>query len=122
MAPIICHLHKLGFVEAVAVPQTKVFEAGVQFARTEGIITGPEPCHDLRVAIDEALKCKEEGKSKTILIALAWGVLTAALPALASPGTPVVSTVVVIATGPSCNTTEAIMSLSLMSYWSLINR
>jgi tryptophan synthase beta chain len=69
MAPIICHLHKLGFVEAVAVPQTKIFEAGVQFARTEGIITGPEPCHDLRVAIDEALKCKKEGKSKTILIA-----------------------------------------------------
>ena len=69
MAPIICHLHRLGLIEAVAVPQTKVFEAGVQFARTEGIITGPEPCHDLRVAIDEALKCKEEGKSKTILIA-----------------------------------------------------
>jgi len=39
------------------------------FARTEGIITGPEPCHGLRVAIDEALKCKKEGKSKTILIA-----------------------------------------------------
>jgi tryptophan synthase beta chain len=69
MAPIVCHLHRLGFIEAVAVPQTKVFEAGVQFARTEGIITGPEPCHDLRVAIDEALKCKEEGKSKNILIA-----------------------------------------------------
>jgi len=69
MAPIVCHLHRLGFVEAQAVPQTKVFEAGVQFARTEGIITGPEPCHDLKVAIDEALKCKQEGKSKTILIA-----------------------------------------------------
>jgi len=69
MAPIICHLHRLGFVEAQAVPQTKVFDAGIQFARTEGIITAPEPCHDLRVAIDEALKCKEEGKSKTILIA-----------------------------------------------------
>jgi tryptophan synthase beta chain len=69
MAPIVCHLHRLGFVEAQAVPQTKVFEAGIQFARTEGIITGPEPCHDLRVAIDEALKCKQEGKSKNILIA-----------------------------------------------------
>jgi len=69
MAPIICHLHKLGFVEAQAVPQTDVFEAGIQFARTEGIISAPEPCHDLKVAIDEALKCKEEGKSKTILIA-----------------------------------------------------
>ncbi len=69
MAPIVCHLHKLGLIEAQAVPQTKVFEAGIQFARTEGIITGPEPCHDIKVAIDEALKCKEEGKSKTILIA-----------------------------------------------------
>jgi tryptophan synthase beta chain len=69
MAPIICHLHKLGLIEAQAVPQTKVFEAGIQFARTEGIITGPEPCHDLRVAIDEALKCKESGEAKTILIA-----------------------------------------------------
>jgi tryptophan synthase beta chain len=69
MAPIVCHLHRLGFIEAQAVPQTKVFEAGIQFARTEGIITGPEPCHDLMVAIDEALKCKEEGVSKNILIA-----------------------------------------------------
>jgi len=69
MAPIICHLHKLGLVEAQAEPQTKVFEAGVQFARTEGIITGPEPCHDIKVAIDEALKCKESGEAKTILIA-----------------------------------------------------
>lgn len=69
MAPIICHLHRLGLIEAVAVHQTAVFEAGVQFARTEGIITGPEPCHDLKVAIDEALKCKESGESKTILIA-----------------------------------------------------
>jgi tryptophan synthase beta chain len=69
MAPIICHLYDLGLIEAVAVHQTSVFEAGVQFARTEGIITGPEPCHDLRVAIDEALKCKESGESKTILIA-----------------------------------------------------
>jgi tryptophan synthase beta chain len=69
MAPIICHLHKLGLVEAQAEAQTKVFEAGIKFARTEGIITGPEPCHDVKVAIDEALKCKEEGVSKNILIA-----------------------------------------------------
>jgi len=69
MAPIICHLHKLGLVEARAEAQTKVFEAGIQFARTEGIISAPEPCHNLKVAIDEALKCKQEGKSKTILIA-----------------------------------------------------
>jgi tryptophan synthase beta chain len=69
MAPIICKLYDLGLVEAVAAHQTAVFEAGIKFARTEGIITGPEPCHDLKVAIDEALKCKESGKSKTILIA-----------------------------------------------------
>lgn len=69
MAPIICHLYNLGIIEATAVPQVATFEAGIQFARTEGIITGPEPCHDLRVAIDEALKCKESGEPKTILIA-----------------------------------------------------
>ncbi len=69
MAPIVSHLYRLGLIEARAVHQRAVFEAGVQFARTEGIITAPEPCHDLRVAIDEALKCKEAGKSKTILIA-----------------------------------------------------
>jgi tryptophan synthase beta chain len=69
MAPIVCHLYKLGLVEAKAVHQVATFEAGVTFARTEGIITAPEPCHDLRVAIDEALKCKESGEAKTILIA-----------------------------------------------------
>jgi len=69
MAPIVSHLYKLGLIEAKAEHQKAVFEAGVQFARTEGIITGPEPCHDLRVAIDEALKCKQSGESKTILIA-----------------------------------------------------
>jgi len=69
MASIVCHLYKLGLIEARAEHQTETFKAGVTFARTEGVITGPEPCHDLKVAIDEALKCKEEGKSKTILIA-----------------------------------------------------
>jgi tryptophan synthase beta chain len=69
MAPIICHLYKLGLVEARAEHQTETFKAGVTFARTEGIITAPEPCHDLKVAIDEALRCKEEGVSRTILIA-----------------------------------------------------
>ena len=69
MAPIICHLYNLGLVEARAEHQKAVFEAGVQFARTEGIVTGPEPCHDLRVAIDEAIKCREAGEAKTILIA-----------------------------------------------------
>jgi len=69
MAPIICHLYNLGLVEARAEHQLATFEAGVQFARTEGIITAPEPCHDIRVAIDEALKCKESGEAKNILIA-----------------------------------------------------
>jgi tryptophan synthase beta chain len=69
MAPIICHLYNLGLVEARAEHQLATFEAGVTFARTEGIITAPEPCHDLKVAIDEALKCKESGEAKTILIA-----------------------------------------------------
>jgi tryptophan synthase beta chain len=69
MAPIISHLYNLGIIEARAEYQVPVFEAGVKFARTEGIITGPEPCHDLKVAIDEALKCRESGEAKTILIA-----------------------------------------------------
>ena len=69
MAPIISHLLKLDLIEAVSAHQTSIFEAGIKFARTEGIITGPEPCHDLKVAIDEALKCKESGEAKTILIA-----------------------------------------------------
>ena len=69
MAPIVSHLYKLGLIEARAEYQVPVFEAGVKFARTEGIITGPEPCHDIKAAIDEALKCKESGEAKTILIA-----------------------------------------------------
>ncbi|HJX12558.1 MAG TPA: TrpB-like pyridoxal phosphate-dependent enzyme [Dehalococcoidales bacterium] len=69
MAPIVCHLHKLGFVEARAVPQVATFEAGVTFARTEGIISAPETNHAIRATIDEALKCKQEGKSRVILLA-----------------------------------------------------
>ncbi len=69
MAPIICHLLKLGLVEATAVPQVATFEAGVTFARTEGILSAPETNHAIRVTIDEALKCKETGESKVILLA-----------------------------------------------------
>ena len=69
MAPIVCHLHKLGLVEARAEHQIGTFEAGVQFARTEGIISAPEPCHNIKAAIDEALRCREAGEAKTILIA-----------------------------------------------------
>jgi len=70
MAPIICHLHKLGFVEARAEYQIPVFQAAVQFARAEGIIPAPEPAHAVKVVIDEALKCKESGEKKNILLAL----------------------------------------------------
>jgi tryptophan synthase beta chain len=70
MAPIICHLHKLGLVEAQAVYQVPTFEAAIRFARTEGIVPAPEPAHAIKVVIDEALKCKEAGQKKTILLAL----------------------------------------------------
>ena len=69
MAPLISHLYNLGLVEAKAVPQVATFEAGVKFARSEGFISAPETNHAIRVAIDEALKCKESGEAKTILIA-----------------------------------------------------
>ena len=70
MAPLICHLYDLGLIEAQAVPQIPVFEAARLFARTEGIVPAPEPAHAVRVAIDEALKCKEAGESKVIAINL----------------------------------------------------
>ncbi|MBI2860953.1 MAG: TrpB-like pyridoxal phosphate-dependent enzyme [Chloroflexi bacterium] len=69
MAPIICHLYQMGLVEARAVPQVATFEAGITFARTEGFVSAPETNHAIRVAIDEALKCRETGQAKTILIA-----------------------------------------------------
>jgi tryptophan synthase beta chain len=69
MAPIICHLADLGFVEARAIHQLGTFEAGITFARSEGIISAPETDHAIKAGIDEALKCKEAGESKIILIA-----------------------------------------------------
>ena len=69
MAPIICHLLNLGLVEARAVNQLETFEAGVTFARNEGIISAPETDHAIRVTIEEALKCRETGEAKTILLA-----------------------------------------------------
>ena len=56
-------------MEARAVHQLETFEAGVIFARNEGIISAPETDHAIRVTIDEALKCKESGEKKTILLA-----------------------------------------------------
>ena len=60
----------LGLIEARAYKQVGCFEAGVQFARTEGIVPAPESTHAVRCAIDEALRCKEEGKAETILFNL----------------------------------------------------
>jgi tryptophan synthase beta chain len=69
MAPIVSHLCKLGLIEARSAHQTGIFEAAVMFARTEGIISAPETSHAIRIAIDEAVKCRESGEAKTILIA-----------------------------------------------------
>jgi len=69
MAPIICHLHKLGLLEARAEHQLSTFKAGVDFARAEGIISAPETNHAIKVVIDEAVKCRETGEPKTILLA-----------------------------------------------------
>jgi tryptophan synthase beta chain len=66
MAPHVCALYDHGDIEAVAVHQVPTFEAAVQFARAEGILPAPESAHAVRVAIDEALKCKAEGKGKVI--------------------------------------------------------
>lgn len=67
MSPLVSHLVRLGLVEARSVPQLATFEAGVQFARTEGYISAPETDHAIRVAIDEAIKCRETGQAKTIV-------------------------------------------------------
>ena len=70
MSSILSQLYHDGYMEAVAVEQTSVFEAAEQFARTEGILPAPESSHAIRAAIDEALKCKETGEEKTILFGL----------------------------------------------------
>jgi len=70
MAPILSKLYHDGYMEAVSVEQTKVFEAAVFFAKQETILPAPESAHAIRVAIDEALKCKESGETKTILFGL----------------------------------------------------
>ena len=70
MSPVLSQLYHDGYMEAVAVEQTKVFEAAEQFARVEGILPAPESSHAIRVAIDEAMKCKETGEEKTILFGL----------------------------------------------------
>jgi tryptophan synthase beta chain len=70
MAPLVSHLKELGLIEAKAYHQTRCFEAGVQFARTEGIVPAPESNHAVAAVIDEALAAKAEGRSRVILFNL----------------------------------------------------
>lgn len=70
MSSILSQLYHDGYMEARAVEQTKVFEAAEQFARIEGILPAPESSHAIRVAIDEAVKCRETGEEKTIVFGL----------------------------------------------------
>ncbi len=70
MSSILSQLYHDGYMEATSVEQTAVFQAAEEFARVEGILPAPESSHAIRVAIDEALKCKETGEDKTILFGL----------------------------------------------------
>ena len=70
MAPLVSHIKDLGLIDARAYHQVEIFDAGVQFAKAEGIVPAPEANHAVKGAIDEALKCKAEGVSKTILFNL----------------------------------------------------
>lgn len=70
MGPLVSHALDLGLIEAVSVPQLEIFEAGVAFAKSEGIVPAPEACHAVAVAMREALRCKEEGASRAILFNL----------------------------------------------------
>ena len=70
MAPLVSHVKELGLMEAVAYGQAECFAAGVLFARHEGIVPAPESTHAIKGAIEEALRCKREGKAETILFCL----------------------------------------------------
>ena len=70
MAPLVSHALERGLIEARAYHQTQVFEAGVRFARTMGIVPAPEPTHAIKAVIDLALECKEHGEKKVILFNL----------------------------------------------------
>ncbi len=69
-SPLVSQLYHEKLIEAVAVPQVATFEAGVMFARAEGIIPAPESAHAIRACIDEALRCKESGEAKTLFFNL----------------------------------------------------
>jgi len=70
MSPMVSHCNKLGLIDAVAVPQLKVFKSAVEFARTEGIVPAPESAHAIAVAMDEAIRCREENRKQVILFNL----------------------------------------------------
>ena len=70
MSSTLSQLYHDGYMEARAVEQTSVFEAAEYFARVEGILPAPESSHAIRVAIDEAVRCRETGEEKTILFGL----------------------------------------------------
>lgn len=70
MSSIVSKLYHDGYLTARSVEQTKVFESAITFARTEGTLPAPESSHAIRVAVDEALKCRETGEKKTILFGL----------------------------------------------------
>ncbi|CAN5654946.1 TrpB-like pyridoxal phosphate-dependent enzyme [soil metagenome] len=70
MAPLVSLLKEQGLIEAIAVGQTTAFEAGVRFARAEGIVPAPETAHAIRICIDEAMRCREEGTPRVILFNL----------------------------------------------------
>ena len=70
MSPIVSQLYHDGYLRAVSVEQTKVFEAATYFARCEGILPAPESSHAIRAAMDEALRCRETGEAKTIVLGL----------------------------------------------------
>ena len=70
MAPLVSHLAELGLIEATAYQQNTCFAAGVTFARAEGIVPAPEANHAVKGAIEEALRCKREGRAEVILFNL----------------------------------------------------
>ena len=70
MSPLVSHLYELGLVEAEAIHQSECFDAALKFARSEGIVPAPEPAHAIAATIREAMKCRESGESKVILMAM----------------------------------------------------
>jgi tryptophan synthase beta chain len=70
MAPLVSHLAALGLVEAKAVSERAVFDAGVLFMRTEGVLPAPESAHAIAAVVDEALAAKRAGRAETILFNL----------------------------------------------------